>query len=283
MKVLKIIAGILLSAIMICSTTLCMGSFAVERATSEEAIRSAIDKTNVIETLMNEVLRDNTVNMGGAYGAAARAIMDTDPMKDFVASYLTYAISSQIYGRDVEEVAYDELTQAFEEGVAIAEKEKKFQLTTSDYELIRQEMEKTIPMLTVKLNEALDRYETTALNEDLQQRTDDIKMIVSPGFRYGSMAITLLIAVLLIMLFWRSRLGFLWASVNVLLASCAYGVIALVSNSFAGQSGTFVEPVMRMLYVMCEYGSTKTAITGGIVGVVLIIICAITRALRRVS
>lgn len=283
MKVLKFFVGILLSAIMICSTTLCMGSFAVDRATSEEAIRSAIDKTNVIETLMNEVLRDNTVNMGGAYGAAARAIMDTDPMKDFVASYLTYAISSQIYGRDVEEVAYDELTQAFEEGVAIAEKEKKFQLTTSDYELIRQEMEKTIPMLTVKLNEALDRYETTALNEDLQQRTDDIKMIVSPGFRYGSMAITLLIAVLLIMLFWRSRLGFLWASVNVLLASCAYGVIALVSNSFAGQSGTFVEPVMRMLYVMCEYGSTKTAITGGIVGVVLIIICAITRALRRVS
>ena len=283
MKVLKFFVGILLSAIMICSTTLCMGSFAVDRATSEEAIRSAIDKTNVIETLMNEVLRDNTVNMGGAYGAAARAIMDTDPMKDFVASYLTYAISSQIYGRDVEEVAYDELTQAFEEGVAIAEKEKKFQLTTSDYELIRQEMEKTIPMLTVKLNEALDRYETTALNEDLQQRTDDIKMIVSPGFRYGSMAITLLIAVLLIMLFWRSRLGFLWASVNVLLASCAYGVIALVSNSFAGQSGTFVEPVKRMLYVMCEYGSTKTAIAGGIVGVVLIIICAITRALRRVS
>jgi len=282
MKVLKFFVGIVLSAIMICSTTLCLGSFAVERATSEQAIREAIDRTNVIETLMNEVLNENTVNMGGAYGAAAKSIMNTDPMKDYVAAYMAYAISSQIYGKETEEVAYDELTKAFDEGVAAAEKENNFSLTTSDYEAIREEMNKTIPMLTDKLSVALDRYQTTALNEEMQQRTKDVKLIVSPGFRYGSMGISILVAILLIMLFWRSRLGFLWASVNVLLASCAYGVIALVSNSFADQSGVLVEPVKRMLYVMCEYGSMKIAIAGGITGVVLIIICAIMRALRRV-
>ncbi len=266
---------------MICSTTLCMGSFAVERATSEEAIRAAIDRTNVIETLMDEVLRENTVNMGGAYGAAAKVLMQTDPMKDYVAAYMTYAISSQIYGKDVEEVAYDELTAAFEDGIAIAEKEKNFSLTTSEYELIRQEMERTIPALTAKLNDALDRYQTTALNEEMQQRIRDVQLIVSPGFRYGSMGISILTAILLIVLFWGSRLGFIWASVNVLLASCAYGVVALVSNSFADQSGVLVDPIKRMLYIMCEYGSVKIAIAGGITGVVLIIICAIMRALRR--
>ena len=280
-KILKVIAGILLSVILICCSTLALGSFAAERATSEAAIRTAIDKTDVIPVLMNEVLKENTVNMGGVYGSAAKAIMDTDPMKDFVAAYMAASISSQIYGRDVEEIANDELMVAFAQGVDIAAEEKGFRLTTKENEEIREAMLETIPALTAKLNDALDRYETTALNEEMQQRTKDLHNIVSPGFRYGSLATALLAAILLIMLFWRSRMGFMWAAVGVLLASCFYVVVALVSNSFAGQSGTFVEPVKRMLYVMCEYGSTRIAMVGGGIGILLIILCCIARALRR--
>ena len=127
----------------------------------------------------------------------------------------------------------------------------------------------TSPALTAELNEALDRYETTAINEEMQARIDDITIIVSPLFRYGSLAIALLMTVLLYMLFIRSRLGLLWAAVNVFLATCVYTLVALISNGFGYQEG-FVEPPLRMLYLMCEYGSKYIAIVGAGIGVALI-------------
>lgn len=280
MKVLKVFVALILSIIMIAATILTLGSFATERASSEESIRNAIDETNIIDTLMVEVLRENTVNMGGVYGSAAKAIMETDPMKDFIAEYMTSAIASELYGRQREEIANDELMNAFAAGVEAAAEEKGFRLTPTENEMIRQSMMQTIPALTAELNEALDRYETTAINEEMQARIDDIRIIVSPPFRYGSMAIALLMTILLYMLFRRSRLGLLWAAVNVFLATCAYAVAALVSNGFGYQEG-FVEPALRMLYLMCEYGSKYISIVGAIIGVALIILCIILRALRR--
>lgn len=281
MKVLKVFAAFVLSVIMICASVATLGSFAVEQATCEKSIRNALEKTEVLDTLMDEVLSENTVNMGGVYGSAAKAIMQTDAMEQFIIDYTAAALSAEFYGREREEIANDELMEAFAAGIDEAAEEKGFMLTPSENELIRKAMLTTIPALTTVLNDALNQYETTAIDGETMQRLEDLRMVVSPAFRYGSMAVALLMLLLLVLLFRESRMGFMWGAVNVILASCIYGVAAFVSASFGDQPSSFVEPMERMLYVMCEYGSSRTAIGGGTAGVILIIICVIMRAFRR--
>lgn len=281
MKVLKVFIALILSIVMICSCILCLGSFAIDKATCEESIRQALDKSNVIDTLMDEVLKDNTVNMGGVYGVAAKAIMQTDSMEQFIASYTTEALYAEFHGRQRQEIANDELMEAFAAGIEEAAAEKGFRLTPTENEMIREAMLVTIPALTDEINKSIETFETTSIDQQTLQKLEYLKLLSSPGYRYGSLGNALLMLLLLVILFWRSRMGFLWGAVNVILASCLYGVLALVSGSFGNQSSTFVEPMQQMIYTMCEYGSIRIAIAGGIAGVILIIICAIMRAFRR--
>ena len=281
MKALKVFIAIILSAVMICFTAVALGSLALDQATCQKSIREALDKTNVLDTLMEEVLKENTVNMGGVYGTAATIIMRTDSMKQFIADYTTEALYAELHGQQRQEIANDELMVAFAAGIDEAAEESGFKLTPTENEMIRETMMTSIPILTSEISESIELYETTTIDEKTLQQISSIKLLANPLYRYGSIAVSLLILLILIILFWRSRMGFLWGGVNIIIASCGYGFLALLSGSFTNQSSVFVEPMKQMIYAMCEYGSIRIAIGGGIAGVVLIIICAIMRALRR--
>lgn len=67
--------------------------------------------------MIGEALRENTVSMGGAYGELVQSVMKTDVMNDFFAAYLSSVIRSEVYGEQYEEIAEDDLMQAFSSAI----------------------------------------------------------------------------------------------------------------------------------------------------------------------
>ena len=66
MKLLKIIAAVVLSIALIASGSAALGVFSVDRAVSEDSVSKAITETEIVQELTNEVISENTVNMGGS-------------------------------------------------------------------------------------------------------------------------------------------------------------------------------------------------------------------------
>ncbi|MDO4869206.1 MAG: hypothetical protein Q4A65_02765 [Bacillota bacterium] len=280
MKVLKVFLALIISIVMIGSATLALGSFAVQKASSEESIRSAIDETGIVDDLMTQALEQNTSSMGSLLGSAAKAIAQTEPMENFIAEYMASAIAAEIYGQEREDLSSDALMEAFASGMEIAIEEKGFNISETESEMIRMAMMQTMPMLTDSLNASLDQYETAVIDEHTQEMIDGLRILVSPVFRYGTLFLTLLCAIILVLLFWSSRLGFLWAAVCVFLATCAFGVAALVSDSF-GADSMYVDSAERMVYIMCYNGAIFAVIAGAATGMALIILLTIMRLTRR--
>ena len=75
-----------------------MGILSVDKALSEGTIKKSIVETGVVDDVIGEALRENTVSMGGAYGELVQSVMKTDVMNDFFAAYLSSVIRSEVYG-----------------------------------------------------------------------------------------------------------------------------------------------------------------------------------------
>ena len=68
MRFLRGLLAIVLALILMASTALALGSFAMSRAVSEDAVRQAITETDAVGQLTGNIIIQNTLNLGGEYG-----------------------------------------------------------------------------------------------------------------------------------------------------------------------------------------------------------------------
>ena len=278
-SITKIVAVIALSYSMIMAAGFFFGGLAVDRAIAPKTIEKAINETGILAELTEEVLQNNTVNEGGAYGDKVRIIMDTDAMKGYIAEYLYTAIRSQILGQEMPEVAEKDLSKAFSAGVEEAVNTGKIMVTPEEEDLLRSEMKTVTPILTDSISGNLALFTTTHISGSEYKLAKIMAILTKPAVRYGSLAILLAAFLSIILLCRRSRLGFLCCGINLLIVA---GAFAYAGRRIMQKAAEGDASVMRE--TLCCIGSDglgQIAVTGAITGVLLAILCVIMRAVKR--
>lgn len=282
MKIGKIIAALIISVILLAVNGMVFGLFAADHALSESSIHKTIKETELIESTLNEALRDNTVNMGGQYEDMLNAIMKSDAMTDFFTAYMKAAIDTEVYGKPYQEVANDELTRAFSDGIAEVSASGKFKISPLEETVMTAAMAQEIPDLTQNLNSAITHYDTTS-GELVQGTLDDaneLAVVMGKPMRIGLLLADAVCCILLIILFWRSRLGFLWCAVNTGLVSAGYLLIYKAGSLAAGGTGDD-SLADYFLMNMAGRGFLRVAIVGFAITAAWIVLCIVFRRFRK--
>lgn len=238
MKVIKIIAAIILSIALIGAGSAAMGVFSIDRAVSEESVSKAMEETGIVQELTDEVISENTVNMGGKYGEVINGAIKTDAMNDFFSSYISTAIRSDVYGEPYEEIGSDDLMNAFSAAMDELKAENNIQITSEEEEIIRAAMLREIPDLTENINENIKKYDTTSI--DLGNEENSAQFLTQSTTKILTVVASIILCAIIIALFWRSKAGFIWCAVVFGIAALIYmglgmmgggGIIDITSGS----------------------------------------------------
>lgn len=282
MKVFKVIVAVILSVLMVAAAGLSMGSFAVNKALSEDSIRTAITETDAIGQLTDNILRQSTSNMGGGYGDAMKAIMTSEEMTDFFTAYTASSIQSKVYGRECEEIGSDDLHQAFSRGTDECIENGSIEMGQYERKTFDTALKYSMPTLTKGVNYVLKQMNLDSfVDEETASQIEMAKRITSGEVRYGSLVIVLLVCVIIIMLFWRSRMGFLWCGICILVTAAFLGIFALMLDQTVASSSQYIALSTRMIYIMISNGLQYVAIAGGGAGLLMALLCPIFRKSAR--
>lgn len=268
MKTIKIISTVIIVMLLLVAEGLVMGLFAIDRAVSEDSVRESMKESDIVARLVEEAIAESTVNMGGEYGEIAEAVFRTDAMNEFLGDYLAAAISTELYGTKYEEIADDELLRAFSQGIDEVNGSGAYSISPMEEELIKQAMQQAAPDLTATLNQQVGRYDSLdgenagdALNRDLSETT-----VMKPVTKVILVLLCMGLCAALILLCWKSKLGFLWCCIVTALVSVIYmGMDALVSAM------TFDSAVDHMMFLMAENGFGTVAAAGFVVAAAFLI------------
>lgn len=254
MKAGKAIAAIILSIALLSSVGLVVGLFSVDKALSEESLKESIKDSNIVQQLVDEVLAENTVNMGGKYGDITQAVFHSEPMNDFFAAYVTSAIRTELYGDPYEEVGSDELMSAFSQGVDEVNGSGQYEITTMEEEFLKQAMQTEVTDLTAKLNAQIGNYDTLGgeLTEEAVQPDKSMQFFMSKKFRIISIIGFIVLCAGLIALYWKSKFGFLWCGI----------VIALGAGLFKGLEFTAGRSLLQSAHGSAAEEMLISMITG---------------------
>ncbi len=278
MKAIKIISAVIIAIILFAAESLVMGLFAVDKAVSEDSVRESMAESDIVAQLVDEALEEATVNMGGQYGEMVKAIFRTEAMNGFVSEYVTAAINAELYGRQYEEIGEDDLVSAFSAGIDEVNASGTYNISPMEGELLKQAMQQEAPDLTAALNEQVGRYETLrgentqqTLNEDLEGQP-----FMNPVVKVILVLVCVLMCAGLIVLCWRSKLGFLWCAVITALVSAIYlgldGVVGEIGVSSAAD---------RMMLSMVQNGFEGISAAGFIIAAVFLIAFVIAKIISR--
>lgn len=272
MKALKIISAVILIIILIAAESLTMGIFSAGQAVKEDSVKEALDKSNIAARMVEEVLAENTVNMGGEYGEMAVAVFSTDAVESFYSSYINAAIETQMYGAEYEEIGEDELMKAFSDGIDEVNEKGIYSISPLEGELLRQALQQEAPELTDTLNSQMKEYETLEGEPGQRTLTEELESLVNEEFMglSGRLVMVMVCAAIcagIILLCRKSKLGFLWCSVVTGFVSLVYlGLSALLYSMTAAAS------VDAMIYIMAANGFREASIAGLAIGAVFLVL-----------
>lgn len=277
MKMIKIIMAILLSALLAVTACLAMGSIAVSKAISEGSIEKAIVETGAVEELTDDILRQNTTNLGGEYGNIMQTILKSDAMTDFFAAYTASCLQSQIYNEAYPEIGSDDLNAAFSKGIDECVANGSISMDAFERKLFDSALNMVMPSLTKGINYVFSQMDLTSfVDEDTAVQIANAQTVASDEVRYGSMAAGILLGLILILLFWRSKMGMIWCAAVILIVSALFILIAFtLSESTVSENSIALSA--RMMYVMASDGLWYAGAAGGALGCLLVLLCPVLR------
>lgn len=281
MKALKVIAALLISLLLLASEGMAMGIFSVDRALSEKTINKTIAETGIIDDMIDEALSSSTVSMGGSYGELVKSAMKTEAMNGFFAAYLTSAIRSEVYGEQYEEIADDDLMQAFSSAIDEMESSGAIQISQAEESIIKNVIKQELPDLTENLNSLALQYDTTngQLARDASSETDALQTLLSRSTQWIMVLVSAALCAVLIALFWRSKGGFLWSAVVTGLVTAGYVLLTAL-----GASGTLVaggDSADVFVLTLLSHGFKAAAIVGGVMTCIFVAAYIVGRARDR--
>ncbi len=282
MRFLRGLIAFVLALILIASTALALGSFAVSRAVSEDAVRQAITETDAVGQLTDNIIMHNTINLGGEYGETMQAILKSDAMTDFFTAYTARSLQSQIYGGEMEEIGSDDLNAAFSRGMDECLANGSVTMDEGERMIFDQALNTAMPNLTKGVNYVLDQMRLTDyVDEDTAHQIELAKSATSDEVRYGAAGIAIMACLILIALYWRSKAGFLLSGVIVLFVAAFFFVLSIMIGQTMEAGGSSIVLSRKMLFVMVSYGSLAAVRIGAVCGAALIAACPVFKLLFR--
>lgn len=272
----------MLALILIASSALALGSFAVGRAVSEDAVRQAITETDAVGQLTGNIIMHNTINLGGEYGETMQAILKSDAMTDFFTEYTARSLQSQVYGSEMEEIGSDDLNAAFSRGMDECLANGTVRMDEGERMIFDQALNTSMPTLTKGVNYVLDQMKLTDfVDEDTSYQLEAAQAATSDEVRYGAAGIAIMACILLIALYWRTKHGFFICGVIVLVTAAFFYLLAMmIDKTLDASSGSLVLS-KQMLYVMVAYGAREAVRVGAVMGGAMIVACPVFKLLFR--
>ena len=271
-----------MAIILIASSALALGSYAVTESISEDAVGKAITETDAVGKLTDSIIQHNTINLGGAYGETMQTILKSDAMTEFFTEYTTRCLQSQVYGEEMEELGSDELNAAFSRGMDECLENGTISMDKGERVLFDEALNTSMPLLTKGINYIFDQMNLLAfVDEDTAEQIRIARTATSSEVRYGSAGIAILACVLLFALYWRSKFGMLLSGIMILVAAAFFFFQSMMIDQTVESSGTSLVLSRQMLYVMVSYGSRQAVRIGVIIGGAMIAACPIFRLVFR--
>ena len=282
MKVVKGFVAFALAVILAASAALALGSYAVTEAISEESVEKAIRETDAVGQLTDSIIQDNTVNLGGRYGEIMQTVLKSDAMTDFFTVYTARCLQSQIYGEEMEEVGADDLNMAFSRGMDECIEDGSIDMGEGERKLFDIALNLAMPNLTEGVNFVLQQMDLTDfVDEESAKQIEMAKAITSDPVRYGAAGIAIMACLLLLVIYWRSKLGLLLAGIVVLIIAAMMLLASVYVDSGMGEGGGEVVLSRQMLFIMASYGLRQAMTVGGICGGALVVACPVFKLLFR--
>lgn len=272
----------MLALILLASSALALGSYAVSEALSEDAVEMAITETDAVGTLTDNIIQQNTINLGGVYGETMQAILKSDAMTEFFTAYTALCLQSQIYGEEMEEIGTDDLNAAFSQGMDECLEKGSISMDKGERIMFDEALNTAMPNLTEGINYVLDQMNLTDfVDEDTAHQVEIARTATSTEVRYGAAGIAILACILLFALYWRSKFGMLLSGIMILVAAAFFYALSMMIDQTADATGDGLVLSRQMLYIMVSYGSLQAVKMGAIVGGALIVACPIFKVLFR--
>lgn len=278
MKAVKVILAILTVIILFTAECLVMGLFSVDKAVSADSVKEAMEESDIIAEMVDEVLAEETVNMGGEYGDMVEAIFRTEAMKAFFTDYVTAAVNSQLYGKKYEEIADDEFMSAFSDAIDEVNESGDFSISPMEEELIKQEAQRQAPDLTASLNTQAEQYGTLSGDsvEEIMKAQISENILLHPVVKIILTLLCMALCAAVTALCWESRLGFLWCGIVTGTAALLYKGLSVFVGEFDVSS-----PDDHMLYIMVQNGFDDVSKLGLIAAAAFLLAFIILKLLSR--
>ena len=291
MRIVKGIISLILVLGLLFTAGLAMGLNAAQGAMNADAIQRAMTKSALMEEVIGDALADSAAQLNGVIGAdenyqdMAQEILGNDALMESISGYLASSINSEIYGDENNAEALDamydgmidSLTQEIE---GLAELEG-YDISQAQEDYIQQTIESELPDLTAQIDQQIENYEMaepeTLIGSFLMD--DGLRAMMAQGFRTILTVISVILGIAIIVLGWRSRLGFLWCTLVMGALSVLYVTLSLMGEFLAAIMGA--TETESMLITMLTEGFGQTAGTGFIITAVLLAAFIILKIIDR--
>ena len=282
MRVIKGILAFLLAIILIISASLALGSYAVSEAISEDAVEKAITETDAVGQLTDNIIQHNTINLGGVYGETMQSVLKSDAMTAFFTEYTARCLQSQVYGEEMEEIGSDDLNMAFSQGMDECLANGTISMNEGERKMFDEALNAAMPNLTKGVNYVLDQMDLDAfVDEDTAEQIEMARTATSDQVRYGAAGIAIIACLLIVVLYWRSKIGLIWCGAIILIIAAFLYLLSMMIDQTMNATGEGIVLSRQMLYVMVTYGTYAAMKVGAVIGGAMIIAFPVFRLVFR--
>ena len=282
MRVLKGFLAFLLAIILMLSASLAFGSYAISEAISEDAVEKAITETDAVGQLTDSIIQHNTINLGGVYGETMQSVLKSDAMTTFFTEYTARCLQSQVYGEEMEEICTDDLNMAFSRGMDECLSKGTISMSEGERKMFDEALNTAMPNLTKGVNYVLNQMDLDAfVDEDTAEQIQMARTATSEQVRYGAAGIAIIACLLMVVLYWRSKIGLFWCGVIVLVIAAFMYILSMMIDQTLEATGDGIVLSRQMLYVMVTYGTHAAMKAGAVIGGAMIVAFPVFRLVFR--
>lgn len=282
MKVFKVLAALVLSFALLCAQGLLMGGFACDKSFSPKAVTKAVQETNFTQELYEQALKNSNAKSNEQVQEFLQNALKTDTASQLIGTYASSAIGSVLYGRqytqftkkdlmDLTSASLDELDKSTGGMLTDKQRQAAMNYVRANGSSLVEEINRTLPVLDQSMS--LDSEEISAIAK--------VQKLLSAPVRAALGGACLILGIMLIALFWRSRLGFLWwAAVSFILGATflLLGTSSDLLTNYIQDSGEGTAFAL-LLTGMFSQGMTLVGLVAMGLTVFLVLLCLISRLL----
>lgn len=284
MKILKVILALILSFGLLLSQGALMGSIGCGKAISQESITKAVKDTNFTNQLYKEAARTSDQIADEKTQAFLNQALRTDAASEFIGKYAASAIDSVLQGKDTALLTERDLLQLTEDSLDELSAQTGIPISDSQRRLVLNYVNAHGNDLIQEINStAQDMNSSSATNSSDQELLSRLSVFLSLPFQAALAAVCLILGIFLLVLFWKSKMGFIWWAAVSFIAGSFYfltGTSSELFTSYIQETGDGTA-FSLLLTGMFSQAAVFVGICGLIFTAVLAVLCLISRKIAR--